>query len=82
MCIRDRPHTAQELLGAADRLRAEIDAPRPQAIEDQIAQRLEPGRALLSDAELSAARTLGRARSEFDAIAHARAYCRDGADAP
>lgn len=75
----DEPHTAQELLGAADRLRSEIDAPRPQAIEDQITQRLGPGRAVLSDAELSAARTLGRTRSEFDAIGHARAYCRNGA---
>jgi predicted ATPase len=70
------PVEALELLGAADRLREEIDVPRSDSLEEDLHQRVvEPGRTLAEDVS-TAARKRGRGMDLEAALAAAIACCR------
>jgi tetratricopeptide (TPR) repeat protein len=66
---------ALELVGAADALRAEIDAVRPAALDEQLGAALEEHVGVLPAAERTAALERGRTRSTADALDLAAAYC-------
>jgi class 3 adenylate cyclase/tetratricopeptide (TPR) repeat protein len=67
----DEPVVAMELLGAADRMRIELDAPRPESLDAELA----PGATGLSPDEHDRARADGRERSTTSAVELAITYC-------
>lgn len=71
----DEPSIALELVGAADTLRAELDAARPAAMEEQLAAVLDEHLGSMPAAERAAAVDRGRVRATDEALALAAAYC-------
>jgi adenylate cyclase len=71
----DDPETGLELLGAADRMRADIGAARPAAREQELAEALLAARERLGDAA-GAAEAMGRAMDQPAAVARATEVCR------
>ncbi len=69
------PVTALELIGAADALRAELDATRPAALDEQLAAALDPHVGSLSPTERDAIVERGRARPIAEVLAMTAAYC-------
>jgi class 3 adenylate cyclase/tetratricopeptide (TPR) repeat protein len=71
----DEPVVAMELLGAADRMRAELDAPRPESLEAELAAALAPDTTGLSPDEHERARADGQERPTPSAVELAISYC-------
>ncbi len=68
---RGEAHRAMRLIGAAEKLREEIGAPRSPAEVDKLEQLLAPARESLGDTALEASESAGRALSLDHAIAQA-----------
>ncbi|MBV8256297.1 MAG: tetratricopeptide repeat protein, partial [Actinobacteria bacterium] len=69
---------AFELVGAADTLRAEIGSPRGDALEDELAAKLEPLLAALGDDAAGSARRRGAARTLAEALDAAHHFVTNG----
>jgi class 3 adenylate cyclase/tetratricopeptide (TPR) repeat protein len=71
-----RPTLGIELLGAADRMRNEIDTPRSESLHDELEAGVVNARPELSATERESARTRGRQWSLENALAAVVGYCR------
>jgi hypothetical protein len=67
--------TALQLLGAADRMRADIDAPRAESRERELADALTPGKTGMTAEQLDRARATGRTLGTRAAVEVAVKFC-------
>lgn len=70
------PAAALELLGAADRMRDDLDSTRPPALEQELQRRIGAHASLLDAPQRDARRAAGRAAAHDDVIALLRRCCR------
>jgi class 3 adenylate cyclase/tetratricopeptide (TPR) repeat protein len=75
LAVTDAPLVAMALLGGADRMRSEIDAPRPESLDAELAAALAPDATGLRAEEHEQARADGRERSTASAVELAISYC-------
>ncbi len=72
----EQPTVALELLGAADRMRQEIDSPRSDTLEAELQREIVERGTGVDDAARAAARGRGRAMDLVAALTAAIAFCR------
>jgi hypothetical protein len=72
----EQPTVALELLGAADRMRQEIDSPRSDALEAELRREIVERGTGVDDEARAAARGRGRAMDLVAALTAAIAFCR------